>query len=141
MKFDVQIVAERIRRRLGELGKTARGISLEAGRPEGTVQNILRGHKPSYDTLAAIADALDCSTEWLIGQSSERPREQSSDDLPRALVRDTAAWMIANKVGLTDASAFGQMLVRLVDWRLSEPGAELGDNVKGLIKLLASNDP
>ncbi len=66
-----EVLIERVQQRLAELGLTPRAASLAAtGKPD-SIRNILRGRKPRSDTLDAIAGALACSTDYLLGKSEE----------------------------------------------------------------------
>ncbi len=59
----------RVRERLAEIGKTPRAASVDAGLHPDTIRNVLRERsvKPRADSLAKLAQALDCSVDWLIG--------------------------------------------------------------------------
>ena len=65
----MQVSSERIRRRLGELGKNPSGAALEAGLTKDAIRNILRGRSVNVrtDTMMALAAVLDCSVEYLMG--------------------------------------------------------------------------
>lgn len=62
----------RIRTLLEQLGVTAKSISIKAGLGEGAVNDILRGKSkaPSFQTVAAIARALDSDLGYLTGSQS-----------------------------------------------------------------------
>ena len=59
---------ERIQFRLEALGKSARSASLDAGLGADAVRNVLRERSkyPRGDTLRDLANALDCSIDWLM---------------------------------------------------------------------------
>ncbi|QOF71446.1 helix-turn-helix transcriptional regulator [Aminobacter sp. SR38] len=67
-------LATRIQQRLSELGKSARGASLEAGLSDGFIRNILTGKStsPRGDTLEKLAIVLGTSEAWLLrGEPAE----------------------------------------------------------------------
>lgn len=69
-------LAERIQYRLGKLGKTERGASLEAGLSDSFLRNI-RQHKsgsPRIDTLERVAKVLQTTLGWLMTGEGEEER-------------------------------------------------------------------
>lgn len=66
------ITIQRIKQRLKELGLTPRAASLEAGLSADAIRNMLRNPKaiPRGRTLIALAEALDVTVEWLLGQDA-----------------------------------------------------------------------
>lgn len=65
----METVRERVRARLQELGRSAAEVSIKAGMGKDALRDILRGKsaRPHFDTIAALAAALDWSTEELLG--------------------------------------------------------------------------
>ena len=59
---------ERIEQRLGALGKSVRGASLEAGLGETTLRNYLKGmtNSMTVDNVEKLAPVLDASVRWLM---------------------------------------------------------------------------
>lgn len=89
--YTMSDMAERIRQRLRELGTNANAASMRATGSPSTIQNILLGRSanPRADTIARIADALDCRPEWLLtgnGPIQDRAELRHADDVaaPRA---------------------------------------------------------
>lgn len=69
-------MADRIRKRLAELGKTANGASVETGGSASTIPNILNGRSesPRGKTLTKIAAVLGVTEAWLLnGDESTSP--------------------------------------------------------------------
>lgn len=71
------ILAERVKARLGALEKTARSVSIQAtGKPD-TLRYIMRGVTPASDKLFAISTALETSLEYLLGMTDDpKPRPE-----------------------------------------------------------------
>ena len=65
---DISPIAARINARLKELGKTARGASLEAGLSASAIRNVTEGKSssPRGKTLAKLADVLEVDIDWLL---------------------------------------------------------------------------
>lgn len=68
------IVAARIQARMDELGKNPSSVALEAGLGRSSVRDILLGRvlHPRIDTLRKIAVPLECTIDYLTGES-EKP--------------------------------------------------------------------
>lgn len=61
-------MVERIEIRLAELGLTPITAATQHGYPRDTIRNVLRSDSnPRADTLVAIADALQTTVGWLVG--------------------------------------------------------------------------
>lgn len=69
----MNIVAERTQARLKVLGLSPRAASLRAGRQPYTVRDILSGKNanPKADLILDLAQALVCSTDYLLGLSAD----------------------------------------------------------------------
>lgn len=67
------IVAERIQARMEELGKNPSSVALEAGLGRSSVRDIILGRvaHPRIDTLKKIAAPLQCTVDYLMGDSAE----------------------------------------------------------------------
>lgn len=71
-------VGERVRRRRKELGMRQEDVAKRLNRNINTVSGIEKGkYLASFAQAVSLADALDCSLEWLAGTSSRK--EQPSD--------------------------------------------------------------
>jgi transcriptional regulator with XRE-family HTH domain len=66
-------IASRVRQRLTDLNKSAASASLEAGLGRSAIQDILSGRvgNPRFDTLVKLAEALDCSVNYLTGMHDD----------------------------------------------------------------------
>ncbi|MBX9455878.1 MAG: helix-turn-helix domain-containing protein [Rhizobium sp.] len=75
------IVAKRIQSRLDELGKNPSSVALEAGLGRSSVRDILLGRvkNPRIDTIRKIAGPLQCTVDYLTGESDD-PGEYSIAD-------------------------------------------------------------
>lgn len=64
----------RIEKRLVEIGKTARGASLEVGTNPDLIRNILRGvtENPRADTIRKLAEVLQVDEQWLLQEASDK---------------------------------------------------------------------
>lgn len=68
MTFDNKVLASNIRARLGALSMTRRELAERAGVSLGTVQRCASGEQvPGVDKLFAMADALECTPNDLLG--------------------------------------------------------------------------
>jgi SOS-response transcriptional repressor LexA len=80
----IKVVQERIRLRVAELGTSLRQASLRAGLGKDVVRDIMVGRikSPTAQTMAAIAEALECDVAFLMG-TQEYPRisDPTSRDL------------------------------------------------------------
>lgn len=93
----LDIIRRRLQARAKEIGRTLRDASLQAGLGKGYATDIVSGKSkaPELQKLAALAEALDCDLEYLIG----------GQDLPRASA--------APPVNLTTEPPEGQRLIPL----------------------------
>jgi SOS-response transcriptional repressor LexA len=74
------VIRQRIQERLTLLGKNARQVSIEAtGKPD-TIRDLMRRPKNGMlaHTLAKIANALETSTAYLMGETDDASRSVSS---------------------------------------------------------------
>jgi len=71
--MDNSSLSDRIRARLDALGKNPSSVALEAGLSRSAVFDILKGKaaNPRIDTLQKLTVPLECSLEYLTGDSSE----------------------------------------------------------------------
>lgn len=75
----------RIKQRIAELGKTVKQTSIEATGGAETLRKILDGttKSPRIDTIEKIAEALETTPEWLLGQGeTQNQAERASDVRP-----------------------------------------------------------
>lgn len=94
------ILQERVAARLAELRRSPRDVSLKAGLGPDAIRTILTGRSrsPRADTLAALADELQCDVGYLIG-TIDTPH--ASEDLRTAesgVVRGVSRMPIAGNV-------------------------------------------
>lgn len=77
-------LAQRIKRRIGELGLKPAVLAKQAGLKPDYVRDILRGqkHSISTDNAAKLAEVLQCSLSWLITGEHEH---LSSEDVANSL--------------------------------------------------------
>lgn len=70
----MQTIADRIRLLLEHQGRSAREVSLAAGKSTSLVQNILKqkGKSPRGDTISRLAAALGADEAWLLSGDPER---------------------------------------------------------------------
>ncbi|MEO5605582.1 MAG: S24 family peptidase [Novosphingobium sp.] len=79
MTNEREILAERITNRLKELDLTARNVSIQAtGKPDVIRDLQRRKSTPNGPTLARIADALQTTSDWLLG-NVENPGQLRSE--------------------------------------------------------------
>lgn len=66
-------IGERIRRKRKEKGLTQSGLGSSVNVSSQVISNWERGYShPNHDDVARLAEALDCSTEFLHGRSKEK---------------------------------------------------------------------
>lgn len=66
-------LSRRMKVRMFELDLTMRGLSRKCGVPAANIgAYVSRKTMMSADALAAIADGLECSADWLLGRKEER---------------------------------------------------------------------
>lgn len=66
-------LSRRMKVRMFELDMTMRALSRKCGVPAANIgAYVSRKTMMSAEALAAIADGLECSTDWLIGRKEER---------------------------------------------------------------------
>lgn len=68
--YDSNDVAQRIRTMLKLRGLTAKWMLAEAGMSN-NMMTMMRTSMPKADSLARIADVLDCSVDYLLGRTEE----------------------------------------------------------------------
>ena len=67
------MLAENVRRRMGELGLTIRGLKEKAGgMSTSTIQGVLGGGSPRQDTVERLAAAFGCSVSDLYASAQAR---------------------------------------------------------------------
>ncbi|MBY3382183.1 helix-turn-helix domain-containing protein [Rhizobium laguerreae] len=73
MEKEIDTLADRIRRRLEVVRKSAAAVSLEAGLGRSAVQDILAGNSasPRLDTIQKLTGPLQCSLSYLVGGDTE----------------------------------------------------------------------
>ena len=72
MLYNSQNIADRIRERAKQQGKTLRTLLLsECGLSINTISHIGSGHDITTLHFAKIADALDCSVDYLLGRTDQ----------------------------------------------------------------------
>lgn len=64
------IIAERIKESAKNRGKSVRDVLITCGVGVNTVQKLSKGQDINSNTLAKIADALDCSVDYLLGRDT-----------------------------------------------------------------------
>lgn len=74
-----EVVGTRVAQQRQQKGWTQLELSAKAGMHETTVNRVENGHLSlMMEKLADLADALDCSTDWLLGRTEDpgtpRPR-------------------------------------------------------------------
>lgn len=63
-----QLVAERIKSRIKELGKSVKVTLSDLGMGINTISELSKGKEISYARLADIAEYLNCSVDYLLGR-------------------------------------------------------------------------
>lgn len=74
MKKDVRTeLSRRMKVRMFELGMTEQTLAKKTGISDRSISNyITKKNTMKADTLAVIAEALECSTDWMLGRKEER---------------------------------------------------------------------
>lgn len=74
MMQDVKTAISRgMKVRMFELDMTEKELAKRSGVPNRSISNYInRKNMMKADALAAIAEALECSTDWLLGRKEER---------------------------------------------------------------------
>lgn len=67
--YDSKKIADRIRERTKEQGKTLRGVLADCGLGISTVSKISNGADITTLNFAKIADNLECSVDYLLGRT------------------------------------------------------------------------
>jgi len=127
-------VADRIRQRLAETGISAHAASLKAGGSASLIPNILLGRSasPRVATLQKIAEALDTSTEWLLGDEEKvAPTVQTptmaNDEVE--LIEGPPTSLIFNDLPMTIpilGTALGSVVSEGIEGFQFEPGEVIG---------------
>jgi len=96
---------KRIADRLRELGKSARGVSLEAGGSPDLIRNIMRGKStaPRGPNLTRLADALGVTAEWLMTGDGEVVLSQPIQ-MGKKLKVPLISWVSAGRMAFPDVS-------------------------------------
>ncbi|ANV25273.1 S24 family peptidase [Agrobacterium pusense] len=135
------ILISRINQRLGELGKSASRVSIEATGAKETLRKILDGttKNPRVDTIEKVAAALETTSEWLQGKSEQISASEvvKSDVTPASAVLPDRQSMpndvpvMGTAAGSHTKGAF-QLLPGPVDYVRRPPALA---NVRGLYSL------
>lgn len=74
MKKDIRTeLSRKMKVRMFELGMTEQTMAKKTGISDRSISNyITRKNTMKADVLEAIAEALECSTDWLLGREKER---------------------------------------------------------------------
>ena len=91
-------LTERIQSRLEAIGLSARAASLKAGLSADAIRNVQRGgsSSPRFETISALARALECNTMYLTGEADEpgeaAPEVGGEFQLPVLFTVAAGAW-------------------------------------------------
>jgi transcriptional regulator with XRE-family HTH domain len=84
------IFPERLKKARESRGLSQGELAQRAGLQPSAISHFESGtRKPSFDNLRRLADALDFSTDYLLGRISEPASAATTDQLNRDLVRMT----------------------------------------------------
>lgn len=144
-----QIIIERIRARMSELGTNATQVAAMAGLGKTAVRDILAGKvkTPSVETLARIADVLKCTVAYLIGEQEGPSKAILSDTSyfrPRMqpiAAELSAEWAVEPPEDKEEYLIYGTVtdpeaelrLYRVVDDHADELGIQEGDFVTAMV--------
>lgn len=95
-----QIVIDRIRSRLEELGESSFDVSVRIGKHRNFVNDLIVGRKKSFaaNLLPELAAALNCDVQWLVGlQDAPRTAGEQYDTLPVSGTVEAGVWRKAGK--------------------------------------------
>lgn len=76
MKKDVKTeLSRRMKVRMFELGMTEQTLAKKTGVSDRSISNyITRKNTMKADALAAIAEALECSSDWMLGLANKKEK-------------------------------------------------------------------
>ena len=83
--MSIDVIIDRIRRRMETLRTNASATSKRSGLSSDAIREIFQTCSVTYKTLEKIAGALDCSVAHLISDAADDPNEQSFALMPRFL--------------------------------------------------------
>jgi transcriptional regulator with XRE-family HTH domain len=118
-EFVTEQLKERIRERMEKMGKNPSSVATEAGLSRSAVRDILSGkaRNPGIMTIHHIADALECSHNYLMGYTDELHYRESPDILIDFFARTS------DISGMIEAGVFRQLPT-------SESSMEFGHRVR-----------
>lgn len=95
-------IAERIKTTCKEKGITIGSVLEKAGLGRNTMANF-KTSMPKTDTLAKIANVLNCSVEYLLGNTDEKEKNHAADSMVLSTDNDKIK-EIVNILGGSDLS-------------------------------------
>lgn len=141
-------VSERIKERRKAKGLTQSDLALMADISLDMVKSMETGRtKPSIDTLDKIADALECSSDYLLGRVDEPDQHQTYtwDQLIPKI--DDALKAVDRRFGLTDENGLSSLLSRfprtnevMSEQDIKDVDKVIEDLKNGLTKILESSE-
>lgn len=69
--YEAEHLGERIKARAKDKGITLKTLWEACGLGRGTMSNLADGRSLAHDSLARIADYLDCSVDYLLGRTDD----------------------------------------------------------------------
>ena len=77
MKKDIRTeLSRKMKVRMFELGMTERTLAEKTGVSDKSISNYInRKNTMKADALAAIADGLECSSDWMLGLTDRKTRD------------------------------------------------------------------
>lgn len=95
-----QIVIDRIKARLDELGESSFDVSVKIGKHRNFLNDLIVGRKKTFgaNLLPELAAALNCDVQWLVGlQDSPRTAGEQFETLPVSGLVEAGVWRKAGK--------------------------------------------
>lgn len=110
------IIVERIQARMAELNTNASTVSLKAGLGKTAVRDIVAGKskKPTTDTMARIARALDCTLSYLVGDVDD-PQQMRAASGPLDLQMTSISHIVEAGVFKRDTHPASSTLVPVLE--------------------------
>ena len=107
---------KQIQTRMAQKGFSVAGLEKRAGLKESAVKNILYGQskKPSLEIVNAIAKALECSIQELIGETNSSKKTATNETVFKAELFTEATNSIINHLKETDKAITTEQVVELI---------------------------
>lgn len=130
--YDVQEISQRIKNECKRRNLTVKKLLVDSGLSNSTVSNMSDGKMPRVDSVAKIADYLDCSIDYLLGRERQSFSVSNAGGINNSVVGHTNDHVIIQSGMEGQLSAQAQDLLRIYNNANGKTQHKIMDFVYGL---------